>query len=55
MFYDCAMPNVECLGDDPETGCHTDVYHGSSGQYVVVRDRDGEIIRDDRPWQMTLY
>jgi len=25
---------------------------GNSGVYLVVTDKDGEVIRDDRPWQM---
>ena len=27
---------------------------GSSGVYLIVKDEDGNIIRDDRPWQMTV-
>ena len=25
---------------------------GNSGVYLIVTDKDGNVIRDDRPWQM---
>ena len=25
---------------------------GNSGVYLIIRDEEGNIIRDDRPWQM---
>lgn len=31
-----------------------EIVRGQSGEYIVVRDRDGRILRDDRPWQMRV-
>jgi hypothetical protein len=42
----------ECNGRDAEQAHYHTVY-GQSGEYQVVANAEGEIIRDDRPWQMT--
>lgn len=44
------MPG-ECEGTYPDGHYHT--VHAQSGEYHVVADETGTIIRDDRPWQMT--
>ncbi len=37
-----------------EDGLHWEQIAGSSGIYLIATDvKTGEVIRDDRPWQMT--
>ena len=33
-------------------GNHVEQVAGSSGVYLIVTDSNGQVIRDDRPWQM---
>jgi hypothetical protein len=60
--HTCVEPkSVDFTNGTDAAGCWTEEHlHyqqvvGSSGIYLVVTDTTtGEIIRDDRPWQMTV-
>lgn len=37
-----------------EDGLHYEQIVGNSGVYLIVTDATGKVVRDDRPWQMTV-
>jgi len=60
-YHICNPPESNDFRDGPAAeGCwmertlHYEQVAGSSGVYLVVTDTaTGEVVRDDRPWQMT--
>ena len=60
--HECKSPKSNDFQDGQDAeGCwmegdqHHEQIVGSSGVYLVVTDTTtGEVVRDDRPWQMTV-
>lgn len=59
--HKCVAPKSSDFRDGKDAeGCwkegnlHYEQVAGNSGVYLIVTDEDGNVVRDDRPWQMTV-
>lgn len=49
-YGDSPPQDTQCHGDDGHVHWHA-VY--GTAEYLLCYDADGNLLRDDRPWQMT--
>ena len=61
MKHECKEPKSSDFQDGIlaegcwiKDGLHYQQVCGQSGVYLIVTDRTGKVVRDDRPWQMRV-